>query len=249
VRPRTIVLALAVTCGLLTGCGGGASRSLTKGAGAVTKGAAPTGTSLTKSQALAFAREVNLTAADVPGFTVSAAREKKLPRERHAEREMLRCTGSGGPAGGFPRASSKDFEFKHDVVDLSVSSEVGVAPTAAVAGEELAAIRGARIRGCFSRYLDELFVGEQFGGAAVKPVKIEAGTPPAPGTTGSFGWRVTATLTLHRLNISFYMDMLGFVYGPARVTLFSSGALVPFPAQIQQRLFSLLLARAHAYRP
>jgi hypothetical protein len=248
VRPRTIVLAFAVSCGLLTGCGGGASRSPATGAEAVAKGAAPT-TSLTKSQALAFAREVNLTAADVPGFTASAARESKLPRERQAEREMLRCTGSGGPAGGFPRASSKDFEFKHDVLDLSVSSEVGVAPTAAVAGEELAAIRSARIRGCFSRYLDELFVGQQFGGAAVKPVKIESGTPPAPGTAGSFGWRVTATLTLHRLNISFYMDMLGFVYGPARVTLFSSGALVPFPAQIQQRLFSLLLARAHAYRP
>ena len=47
----------------------------------------------------------------------------------------------------------------------------------------------------------------------------------------------------------FYMDILGFVYGPARVTLFSSGALQPFPAAAEQRLFSLLLGRAKAGVP
>jgi hypothetical protein len=45
------------------------------------------------------------------------------------------------------------------------------------------------------------------------------------------------------------MDILGFVYGPARVTLFSSGALQPFPAAAEQRLFSLLLGRAKAGVP
>jgi hypothetical protein len=40
------------------------------------------------------------------------------------------------------------------------------------------------------------------------------------------------------------VDILGFVVGPARVTLVSSGLLRPFPAPVQQRLFSLLLARA-----
>jgi hypothetical protein len=44
-----------------------------------------------------------------------------------------------------------------------------------------------------------------------------------------------------------YLDILGFVYGPARVTLFSSGILRPFPAAVQQGLFSLLLARARAH--
>jgi hypothetical protein len=36
------------------------------------------------------------------------------------------------------------------------------------------------------------------------------------------------------------------VLGPARVTLVSSGAVRPFPAQVQQRLYALLLARATA---
>jgi hypothetical protein len=42
--------------------------------------------------------------------------------------------------------------------------------------------------------------------------------------------------------------MLGFVDGPAQVTLFSSGVLRPFPAAVQERLFSLLLVRAKAHR-
>ena len=51
---------------------------------------------------------------------------------------------------------------------------------------------------------------------------------------------------MDRVPLSLYVDILGFVLGPARVTLVSSGALRPFPAVIQQRLYTLLLARASA---
>jgi hypothetical protein len=60
---------------------------------------------------------------------------------------------------------------------------------------------------------------------------------------------VTVPLTVHQLKLSLYLDILGFVDGPARVTLFSTGALQPFPAAIQQQLFSLLLDRARAHTP
>jgi hypothetical protein len=48
--------------------------------------------------------------------------------------------------------------------------------------------------------------------------------------------------------VHLYLDMLGFVDGPAQVTLFSSGVLRPFPAALQERLFTLLLVRAKAHR-
>jgi len=162
---------------------------------------------------------------------------------------MLSCAGSVRSGASLADASSKDFELRRGIVAVSVSSEVSVARTPATAASGLAAIRSAHVRGCFSRYLGLLLKGQHYGEATVGRVSIESGTPPAPGTAGGFGWRVTATLTTHRIRIPFYMDILGFVYGPARVTLFSSGALQPFPAAAEQRLFSLLLGRAKAGVP
>jgi hypothetical protein len=60
---------------------------------------------------------------------------------------------------------------------------------------------------------------------------------------------VTVPLAVHNLRVAFYLDILGFVDRSARVTLFSSGALRPFPAAIQQQLFSLLLNRAKENTP
>jgi hypothetical protein len=162
---------------------------------------------------------------------------------------MLRCAGSLRSGSTLASASSKDFELRRGILAVTVSSEVIVAQTPALAAAGLAAIRSAHVRGCFSRFLGLLLKGQHYGEARVGRVSIESGTPPAPGTTGGFGWRVTASLTTHGIRIPFYMDILGFVYGPARVTLFSSGALRPFPAEVEQRLFSLLLGRAKAGVP
>jgi hypothetical protein len=186
--------------------------------------------------------------ADVPGFIARSRHEGKTPEEERAERQLRRCAGSAGSHNGLAEASSSDFQLKRDILDLGVSSEVGVARTPALAASELAAIRSAHVRVCFSHYLDLLFKSPQFAGTTVSPVSIQSGTPPALGTTGSFGWRVTATFTTRGVRIPFYLDVLGFVEGPAQVTLSSSGVLRPFPAAIQQRLFSLLLSRAKAHR-
>ncbi len=245
-RRTIILLALAVSAALLAACGSSTQPAPRTHAAAVAPTGARTSGPLTNPQAVAFARAVNLRAADVPGFTVSSEHETNTPREKRLERAMLRCAGSVGLRKGLAEVSSKAFELKRNILDLGVSSEVNVAHTSALAAEELAAIRSAHVRDCFSRYLDLLLEGQKFAGAAVGPVSIQSGTPPAPGTTGGFGWRVTATFTLQRVRVHLYLDLLGFVYGPARVTLFSSGALRPFPAAVQQRLFSLLLDRAKA---
>jgi hypothetical protein len=246
-RRAIILLMLASSGGLLMACGGSTHAAAT----AHSKAATPTGTtasrSLTKPQALAFAHAVNLTSADVPGFSVSSTHGDETPREKQLEREMLHCVGTIGSGEGLAEVSSKPFEIKRGILDLGVSSEVGVARTSALAARELAAVRSAHVRACFSHFLDLIFKGRRFSGAIVSPVSIASGTPPAPGTAGSFGWRITATFAVQRVRVSLFVDILGFVYGPASVTLFSSGVLRPFPAAIQQRLFSLLLSRAEAH--
>jgi hypothetical protein len=202
-----------------------------------------------RSSALAFARAVNLTSADVPGFTPSEKHSTSSEHEKRLERAMLRCAGTGASkTKGVLEASSKDFQLKHQILDFSVSSEVSVQANAAQALHGLDAIRSPHVRSCFSRYLSLIFKGEQVKGATAGPVKIQAGTPPAPGTAGGFGWRVTATFTVRKVKLPIYLDFLGFVDGPAEVTLLSSGLLRPFPASVQQHLFSLLLSRAKAHK-
>ncbi len=116
-----------------------------------------------------------------------------------------------------------------------------------MASAKLAEARSPRVRGCFSRYFERLLKGRRYAGAAIGRVSLASGTPPAPGTTGGFAWRVTAALDIRGVRVSFYLDILGFVYGPATVTLFSTGALEPFPAAAQQRLFGVLQQRAKAH--
>lgn len=117
-------------------------------------------------------------------------------------------------------------------------------------------MRSSHVRGCLSHYLDLLLkyqiLKEQTSSAIINPssisLSISHGTPPAPGATGSFGWRITATVAVHNIKLPFYIDILGFVDGPAEVTLTSTGALRPFPSAAQERLYLLLLKRAEAHR-
>jgi hypothetical protein len=252
-RRRLIPLVLVLAGGLLTSCGkGGETTSGTQASAAATStaptGAAPTGAAVTRQQALAFAHAVNLTPADVPGFTATTKHDANSSGEKRLEREMLQCAGIARTEKSIAEQGSKNFQLKHDILDFGVSSEVGVQASAAQASQGLAAIRSAHVRDCFSRYISRLFKGQKFGGATVGPVSIQSGTPPAPGTSGGFGWRVTATFMVHGVRVPIYLDFLGFVDGPAEVTLLSSGLLRPFPAEVQQRLFSLLLKRAKEHR-
>jgi len=250
-RRTAILLALVLSSALLAACGKGGSASTASHSPAVAgppHGATTRG-SPTRAQALAFAHAVNLTAADVPGFTPSPKQHHESPSEQRLERELRACTGSGagGSRGAVAEAGSPDFELHRGILDLTVSSEVSVAQSAAQAAATLSAIHSARVRACVSQYLGRLLKSQRYAGATVTGVSIASGTPPAPGTSGGFGWRVTATLAVRGLHVSFYLDILGFVYGPAQVTLSSSGALRPFPSSAQEQLFSRLLLRAREH--
>jgi hypothetical protein len=245
-RRAILPLILAFGC-LLSSCG---SSSQTTSSAHVARptSKAPSGQAPSTQRALAFARAVNLTPADVPGFTPGETRQHDSPREKALERQMLRCAGAAGPAKAIAEQGSKDFELKHAILDFSVSSEVSVQASTTRASKGLSAIRGARARGCFSRYLQQSFAGQRIKGATLGPVSIQSGTPPAPGTSGSFGWRVTATFIVHNVKVPVYLDFLGFTVGPSEVTLLSTGLIRPFPAEVQQQLFTTLLSRAKAHR-
>jgi hypothetical protein len=201
----------------------------------------------TKKQAEAFVSAVNLRVGDVPGFKGSTEREHETAAEKRLEQEMLRCAGWAGFGSGIAEGSSPSFKRETGKSALGVSSSVSVARSSAVAAKELAAMRSGRTKGCLSHYLDQLFKGQKDQGATFSPVTIVAVAPPAPGTSGSFGWVIAMTITLHRVALPVYLEILGFTNGPAEVTLFTSSLPTPFPSAIEHQLFSLLVERAKSH--
>ncbi len=198
----------------------------------------------TKARATAFARAVNLTAADVPGFKVSSTHEHETAAEKRLEHEMLRCVGALGSNDAIAEMSSEEFERATNTLDESVQSSVSVARTPTRAAMELTAIRAPHVRVCLSHYLDLLFKSHKYHGATVSPVSISQGTPSASGATGSFSWSIATAITLRSVKVPLHIEILGFVAGPAEVSLFTAGVPLPFSAATEGRLFSLLLARA-----
>lgn len=253
-RPPAAIPMLLVAGVALGGCGkGGTPPPTTASVGAnatrrATAPGAPARAAATRARAVAFAHAVNIQAADVPGFTVSTehGRKQETATEQRSKRELHRCTGSTGQASALAEASSSELERKAGLASQTVSSSVAVERTPAAAAEVLATFRSGRLRACLSRYFDVILAGSNLHGAHISPVAVRHGSPPAPGMTGSFGLRFTATITVQRVRIPFYVDVLGFVDGPAEVSLLTSGIPEAFPARLEEQLFALLVERAKA---
>jgi len=244
---------------LLCGCGGHGAPSSPSSTASSSTASAPrraarrhgrhAGRPAARAQTLAYARAVNIRAGDVPGFAVSSERdhEHESSSEKRFERKFLACAGlSGHGSESSPEASSPSFERKRGIVSASVSSSVSIAGSALLAETQARAFASGRLRTCLARAFDGLMRAERPRGAQVGPVSVKYGSPPAPGASASFGLRVTADLTLRHIPIPFYMDLLGFSYGRAEVMLFTIGLPAPFPAALEEELFTLLLRRAKA---
>jgi hypothetical protein len=203
----------------------------------------------TRAQALAFAKAVNLAPGDLPGFT-AAPQEKQhsSAAERKLEGKLLGCLGVSEHKG-LVELGSQGFERETAELVRSVSSEVTVMPTASLATHALARIKQPRARTCLSHYFNKLLDGLKTTDTKVGAVKLSSHVPAAPGTKGSFGWHLSATITVvkTKAQLPFNMDIMGFVYGPAEVTLLTSGVPQPYPASEALRLFSLLVKRAETH--
>jgi hypothetical protein len=250
-RGIPIILVSALAALALAGCAGKGQHTTSRGATATRtstsarRAASPTRGA--RAQALAFARAVNLSAADVPGLHVAGKREHSSPSDRRSERELAHCVGLSGTSQ-VAEAPSPNFEHAGGIAHFNVSSNVSVSQSAALAAHELAQLRSVRAKGCLKRYLAAMLNGS-LSNATVGPISIQEGTPPAADAGGSVGLRISTSITVRSIPIPFYLDILGFVSGSAQISLMSTGVPVPFPAATQQRLFLTLLARAKAHRP
>ena len=232
--------AVTVAAGLLAGCGGGST------AGADARSSAH----VTKEQALAFARAVNLRAGDAPGFASSGSESE--------------CHGPPGPLQLEParrrgvslatRATSvRSLELSSGDAHhfrLLISS-VDVWPTAAVSAFGYARAHSARGRACLARHVKavaEKRHREEHSRAPLGPIIITDVPNPVPGTGNSFLTAIDETHLRRDRTIFFhvYRDIFEFISGSAEVTLEATAFFHPVPAPIEEKTLLLLVGRARA---
>ncbi len=201
------------------------------------------GLASTKAQASALAKALNLRASDLPGFHVNTERTSTNSREKALERAARACMGNR-EVTPLAEAGSHTFERSAQILNVSASSSVEVANTPAQALAELNLLRGNRASGCLKVFIGHLLALQSKSGTSLKISSIVKSSPPAPGTAGSYGWLITARASTHGVQIPLYIDIVGFDYGQAMVSLFSFGLTVPFPPRAESELFALLVERA-----
>lgn len=215
------------------GCGGSSSS---------TSSSAP----WTPARANAFAAAVNLTAADVPGFTPSPQRETAADRQNVAQ--LASCARAVDPSRRIVDVHSDDFSRGSGLQVEQVNSSVDVLPSATLAQQDFTKFTAASARGCIATYAAHALAAATTS-SSVKfgTPSIRALTPPGGTGTNSFGYRFVIPLRAAGATINVYIDLLFHGAGPAEVAFNDSAIGTPFPPADQQRLFSLLVTRADAH--
>jgi hypothetical protein len=202
-------------------------------------------TPVTHAQAIAFARAVNLRAADMPGWRVAPGPEPQ-PATDSPPTVLGRCSRTRRfryiaslPSTTFLQGDAK--------AGAQVVSTVGVAPSASLAAGEFAAVASARVRSCVER----VSRAPRSEDLKVSSKRFAWSSLPLPAAAHGFKLRVTGRLGQSEAGARgtrAYFDLLAFARGPAQVYLFAVfwGSLPQ--STTERNLISLLHSRATAQR-
>jgi hypothetical protein len=228
-------------------------------------------TPITKSQAMAYARAVNLRASDVPGLVVTGASDTaKGPLGNQAETCGIAAhagTGAGITSQTFQRFGAHTNSSK--IYTQTVLSTVYVMQNAAQAARETAAIGAAAnnpavvtcVKHAFANARpedeeEEHHAGPTVGNPTTEPpifshVEVSA-LRSDDLVVQAMGLQIKAHSAIEAPGrngpSNIYVHWLGYAVGPAVITLVDVGNPRPFPTAIEQRLLLLLYRRAKTHK-
>jgi hypothetical protein len=202
----------------------------------------------TKTQAIAFARAVNLTVADIPEGRISSKERRPGTGERT---ESEHCTGALSNQHKLADVGSPTFLRGHELETEWIGSDVTVATGAGVADHLLAALQRPDVRHCLARVWTRSLGQKAIRDAHWGPVAVYALPVQAPRSNGHIGLRIAMTVKFpaNEVTVPAYVDVLGFAWGPAEIALIATSLTQPVPAAVENQLLSTLLARAGSYTP
>lgn len=227
----------------------------------------PSAEALAKVRASDYARAVNLHASDVPYFEPIPDEDEEDPEEaRKHERELMKCVGVDEDPEPLAEVKSPEFGTDSPGELLRVASTVEVGADAERAARELRLVRSRRAEGCLQRVYAPVIEEEESSTAEVSDVSVSRLRFPAPDIEDGFAYRFAASVTVHRSTseltayrpaaepdvsqtVRIYVDLLGFVVGPASVSLTATGAPAPVSRTLEHNLLRVLHERATERTP
>jgi hypothetical protein len=242
---RTIARALPFAAAgiLAAGCGSSDNASVTSTTAA--------STAISKAQAIAYAQEVNLVAADIPGAT-ARSQEHESAEARPAGVEFAQCAGGVSPRLRVANIDSAKFRIGKKTEPTQVKSSVEVMPTAALAAHNYRALGSARGRACIAHLVPHILEGASTGRALFGPATTSLLPNLLATGKASFGVRVSTTLIAivrgKQVRLPIYLDVFDLLAGPAEVSMSASGIAHPPPKATERRLLSLLYTRAETHK-
>jgi hypothetical protein len=235
----------------LAGCGSSTSQAVSQpgithpGITAPTSGAV--GGSLAKAQASALAHAINLTSADLPGYSASPQKENN---SKAGSVEQARCMGAPNPHLALAEVNSENFARTGPEVNEGWSSTVTVMPSAASAAKYGTALHSARGEMCIEKSYNKVLAEGSNEKAAYGPISIAEIPAEVLGVSGGFGFHIATDVTgTARAFYVLYIDVLRFVDGPIEVSLEATSHSHPIAPATEHHLLSLLAARARAHHP
>ncbi len=247
--------AVAASAVLVAGCGSGGTQSGqpsgVPGSAAihatdVASGSAPWRAiaPVTKARALAFARAVNLTAADVP--------EARASHRHESQADEYEPCGLAGRRHELAAAASPTLTRGSELELEEIKSGADVVSSEGFAIRDVAVLRSTAGRACLERYLSRRYLRHAVGKRAfdthIGQIQLSPLPVQAPGSSGSAGLRITMTLSSSEseTSVPVYIDFFVFTLGPAEVTVSAASAVQPEPEATDKQLVSLLLQRARS---
>jgi hypothetical protein len=268
-KPGRLSLAtlwIAATCALLCACGGGQTHTASgaaRASGGTTR--APDGVAhnalrtlgargdstpvSSRAQALAFARAVNLTVADIPEASVEKKRTSASNAEEKREYDACETSGDVGDSHKVAEASSPKLRRGQELEIERITSSVTILSDEHALARQFALLASPTLRKCGARALARNLDDRRLRNARWGHVTVSKLPVSAPGTSATAGLRIVADLDLplSEVTIPFYVDVLGFSIGRAEVALTATSATQPVPAATERELLALLLERARAH--
>src|ERR1035441_344922 len=244
-----MTLLFSTSCIAVFGCGSSQSTATVAGAGT----AADNAVSVGKAHARAYARQVNVTQADVPGAELVADEEESGPPSQKAL-EVARCAGAVVPDRRIADIKSSTLRVGTVVDEATrVKSSIEVQPSAAIAARNYAALASARDRRCIARDLPQLAEGAGTAHAHIGPTTVSVLPRLLPDGQNAFGFRIKTTITGasaigKQMREVLYIDDYGFVAGRAEVSLNDIRASRPPPTALERHLLTVLYSRAKAHK-
>jgi hypothetical protein len=227
----------------------------------------PSAEALAKVRASDYARAVNLHASDVPYFEpVPDEDEEDREEAEKRDRELMKCLGVEEDHQPLAEVKSPEFGTNAPGELLRVGSTVEVGADAEQAMRELRLVRSRRAEHCLRRVYASAVEEEESSTGEVRDVSISRVRFPAADIEDGFAYRFAATVTVHRstseltayrpaaepnasVTVRIYADIIGFVVGPASVSLTATGVPTPVSRTLEHNLLRVLHERATEHRP